>query len=255
MVYITGDCHADFTRFSTRNFPEQKTMTRDDYVIVCGDFGGVWNFMVPSKDEIYWINWFAQKPFTLLFVDGNHENFDRLKEYPKVKFHGGMAHKIRDNIYHLMRGYVFDLQGKKFFAFGGARSHDIQDGILNFEDYPSINDCIRDYNARTRRGEMLRINHLSWWADELPTSAEMKRGIRELEKVNFDVDFVISHCLPQEVCTVAGYRSADKLTMYFNELVLEHKLKFYRWYCGHYHRDEVVMGKFIIKYVEIERVV
>lgn len=230
-------------------------MTRDDYVIVCGDFGGVWNFMVPSKDEIYWINWFAQKPFTLLFVDGNHENFDRLKEYPKVKFHGGMAHKIRDNIYHLMRGYVFDLQGKKFFAFGGASSHDIQDGILNFEDYPSINDCIRDYNARTRRGELLRINHLSWWADELPTSAEMKRGIRELEKVNFDVDFVISHCLPQEVCTVAGYRSADKLTMYFNELVLEHKLKFYRWYCGHYHRDEVVMGKFIIKYGEIERVV
>lgn len=255
MVYITGDCHADFTRFSTRNFPEQKTMTRDDYVIVCGDFGGIWNFMVPSKDEIYWLNWFSQKPFTLLFVDGNHENFDRLKEYPKVKFHGGMAHKIRDNIYHLMRGYVFDLQGKKFFAFGGARSHDIQDGILNFEDYPSINDCIRDYNARTRRGEMLRINHLSWWADELPTSAEMKRGIRELEKVNFDIDFVISHCLPQEVCTVAGYRSSDKLTMYFNELVLEHKLKFYRWYCGHYHRDEVVMGKYIIKYGEIERVV
>ena len=255
MVYITGDCHADFTRFSTRNFPEQKTMTRDDYVIVCGDFGGIWNFMVQSKDEIYWLNWFAQKPFTLLFVDGNHENFDRLKEYPKVKFHGGMAHKIRDNIYHLMRGYVFDLQGKKFFAFGGASSHDIQDGVLNFEDYTSINDCIRDYNARTRRGEMLRINHLSWWADELPTSAEMKRGIRELEKVNFDVDFVISHCLPQEVCTVAGYRSADKLTMYFNELVLEHKLKFYRWYCGHYHRDEVVMGKFIIKYGEIERVV
>lgn len=255
MVYITGDCHADFTRFSTRNFPEQKTMTRDDYVIVCGDFGGIWNFMVPSKDEIYWLNWFSQKPFTLLFVDGNHENFDRLKEYPKVKYHGGMAHKIRDNIYHLMRGYVFDLQGKKFFAFGGARSHDIQDGILNFEDYQSINDCIRDYNARTRRGEMLRINHLSWWADELPTSAEMKRGIRELEKVNFDVDFVISHCLPQEVCTVAGYRSSDKLTMYFNELVLEHKLKFYRWYCGHYHRDEVVMGKYIIKYGEIERVV
>ena len=61
---------------------------------------------------------------------------------------------------------------------------------------------------------MLRINHLSWWADELPTSAEMKRGIRELEKANYDVDFVISHCLPQDVCTAAGYRSADKLTMY-----------------------------------------
>lgn len=254
MIWITGDCHADFTRFSMRNFPEQKNMTRDDFVIVCGDFGGVWNYLIPSKDEVYWLNWLTEKPFTLLFVDGNHENFDRLKEYPKVKFHGGMAHKIRENVYHLMRGYVFDLQGKKFFAFGGASSHDIQDGILNFEDYPSINDCIRDYNARTRRGEMLRINHLSWWADELPTSAEMKRGIRELKKVNFEVDYVISHCLPQDVCVAAGYMTPDKLTMYFNELVLEKKLKFQRWYCGHYHRSESIFSKFVIKYEGLERI-
>ena len=39
MIYITGDCHADFTRFNTENFPEQAEMTKDDYVIICGDFG------------------------------------------------------------------------------------------------------------------------------------------------------------------------------------------------------------------------
>ena len=42
MVYITGDTHAVFNRFSTKNFPEQKEMTNDDFVIVCGDFGGIW---------------------------------------------------------------------------------------------------------------------------------------------------------------------------------------------------------------------
>ena len=40
MIYVTGDCHADFTRFNTKIFPEQYEMTKDDYVIICGDFGG-----------------------------------------------------------------------------------------------------------------------------------------------------------------------------------------------------------------------
>ena len=39
MIYVTGDCHADFTRFNTKIFPEQYEMTKDDYVIICGDFG------------------------------------------------------------------------------------------------------------------------------------------------------------------------------------------------------------------------
>lgn len=37
-VYITGDCHGDYRKFNITNFPEQKDLTRDDYVIVTGDF-------------------------------------------------------------------------------------------------------------------------------------------------------------------------------------------------------------------------
>jgi hypothetical protein len=43
VIYITGDCHQNFERFNMSIFPEQKEMTKDDYVIICGDFGGVWN--------------------------------------------------------------------------------------------------------------------------------------------------------------------------------------------------------------------
>ena len=254
MIYITGDTHAQFNRFSTKHFPEQKNMTRDDYVIICGDFGGIWDYIFSSSTETYWLNWLAEKQFTLLFVDGNHENFDRLKEFPIISYHGGKAHRIRDNIYHLMRGYVFEFEDKKFFTFGGAQSHDIQDGILDIKNYESLTDLVHDYNKRTKKGEMLRINHISWWANELPEKYEMKRGIENLKKVNFEVDYVISHCLPQDVCSAAGYRSADKLTMYFNSLRLDHKLKFHRWYCGHYHREQAIFGKFIIKYENIERI-
>lgn len=255
MIYITGDTHADFNRFSTKYFSEQKEMTREDYIIICGDFGGIWDYETSSARETYWLNWLETKPFTLLFVDGNHENFDRLKTFPMVNFHGGKAHKIRENIYHLMRGYVFDFEGKKFFTFGGASSHDIQDGILNMSDYNSWGDLARDYNRRTKNGEMLRINHYSWWENELPEWREMKRGIDNLKKVDFKVDYVISHCLPQDVCSAAGYYGSDKLTLYFNSLINEYGLKFYRWYCGHYHNERAIMGNYIMKYEDIERII
>ena len=85
MIYITGDCHSNFERFNTRNFPEQKEMTKDDYVIICGDFGGVWNKDGESKMETSALDWLDGKAFTTLFVDGNHENFDRLYAYPVEK--------------------------------------------------------------------------------------------------------------------------------------------------------------------------
>lgn len=84
MIYITGDTHGEFGgRFNTKNFPEQKTMTKDDYVIVCGDFGGIWNADGESRMEEYWLDQFEERPFTLLFIDGNHDNHVRLKTYPE----------------------------------------------------------------------------------------------------------------------------------------------------------------------------
>lgn len=80
MIYITGDTHGSFSRrLNVKNFPEQKEMTKDDYVIICGDFGGVWDIGWESKSEKHWLDWFEERNYTLLFIDGNHENFDRLR--------------------------------------------------------------------------------------------------------------------------------------------------------------------------------
>ena len=57
MIYITGDCNGDFTRFSTVAFPEQKEMTKDDYVIICGDFG-LWH---DTNEERYWLKWWREE--------------------------------------------------------------------------------------------------------------------------------------------------------------------------------------------------
>ncbi len=252
MIFITGDCHADWSKFSTDSFPEQKEMTRDDYVIVCGDFG-VWH---PDNTEKWWLRWLSEKNFTLLFVDGNHENFDRLysDEFEIVDFHGGKAHRICENVYHLMRGYVFELCGKKFFAFGGASSHDIQDGILEPSDYKSTKELVNDYNKRTQRGEMLRINHISWWKQEMPSEDEMKFGLETLRNNGNKVDYIVSHCCPQEVASLFshGFYKPDKLTDYFNTVA--RTTEFSKWFFGHYHNNKQILDKFIMLYEQIVRV-
>ena len=102
MIYITGDCHGNFERFNASIFPEQNEMTKDDYVIICGDFGGVWNKDEESKMETMILDWLDCKSFTTLFVSGNHENFDRLMAYPVEEWHGGKIQKIRPSVIQIM---------------------------------------------------------------------------------------------------------------------------------------------------------
>ena len=237
MIYITGDTHSDFSKFDIDKFPIQSEMTKDDYIIICGDFGGVWTFEEESsieKANLYWLN---SRNFTTLFVDGNHENFTRLYNYPEEEWHGGKVHKIRDSVIHLMRGEIFDIDNKKFFTFGGAKSHDIQEGILNLDEEEKI------YEYR-KRGAFFRIRDFSWWDLELPTDEEMKNGMRNLEKANYKVDYIITHCCPTSVQAIlsGGTYKKDYLTDYLQEIC--EKCDFKKWYFGHYHENRQVNSQF-----------
>ena len=67
MIYVTGDTHGyEFSKLNTENFPIQKQMTKDDYVIICGDFGLIWD---NSSESQYWLKWLTNKPFKTLFID------------------------------------------------------------------------------------------------------------------------------------------------------------------------------------------
>ncbi len=244
MIYITGDTHADFSRFNEEKFQIQNQMSKNDYIIICGDFGGVWNYLVESKYEKYWLDWLNEKKFTTLFVDGNHENFTRLYNYPVEEWQGGKVHKIRDSVLHLMRGEIFDIDNTKIFAFGGAKSHDIQDGIVNLDEEERI------YRLR-KTGAYFRIRDYSWWDLELPTDEEMKNGINNLEKVNYKVDYIISHCCPTGIQSLLGVGrlKKDYLTDYLQEI--SEKCEFEKWYFGHYHENIQVNSQFTCVYEDI----
>ena len=221
MIYFTGDCHSEFSRFGIDKFTIQNEMTKNDYVIICGDFGGVWNYLVESTYEKYWLDWLNERNFTTLFVDGNHENFTRLYNYPVEEWHGGKVHKIRNSVIHLMRGEIFDIDNRKFFTFGGAKSHDIQDGIVNLDEEEKI------YTFRKRRA-FFRIRDYSWWDLELPTEEEMQNGINNLEKVNYKVDYIITHCLKPHLAPSILTFSAISPTFLTSPCLLHSCKKFLR---------------------------
>ena len=159
---------------------------------------------------------------------------------------------IRPHVLHLMRGEVFTIQGKKFFTFGGASSHDISDGIVDGSKDNWREEC-RKLNKQGKYS--YRVKGVSWWEQELPTQEEMDYGKRKLEENSNEVDYIISHCAPQEIASVfsMGFYKSDILTSYFNEIMSN--AKFTHWYFGHYHDDKTIMGKFTMLYDNIERVV
>lgn len=214
MIYITGDTHipVDIQKLSTKRFPQQKQMTKNDYVIICGDFGGVWD---GNNEEKYWINWLKSKNFTTLFIDGNHENFEMLNSLPTVEFGGGVVHEVDDGIYHLMRGKVYTIDQKKFFVFGGASSHD--------------KEC--------------RTEGKNWWKEEMPNEQEYEYAKKNLEKNEFRIDYVITHSAPTMIQKqVAPTYEINKLTDFLENI--RNNLSFQNWFFGHYHKDMEVDEKF-----------
>lgn len=119
MIYITGDTHGKHDFWKLIQFSDaHPELTKNDYLIVAGDFGGVWS---PRTLESS-LRPYQALPFTVLFVDGNHENFDMLYSYSVEIWNGGKVHFIKPDIIHLMRGQVFEIEGKTIFTFGGGSS-------------------------------------------------------------------------------------------------------------------------------------
>lgn len=259
-IFVTGqsDTHGEFDRFTSKNFPEGKTLTKEDYVIILGDFGGVWD---GSPEENYWLDWLEEKPWTTLFISGNHEAFPLLYTYPVKEFAGGMVNEIRPSILHLRRGEAFNLCGKTFFAMGGAASHDISDGIL-YPDDPNYKEMER-YYRKSRKS--YRICGVDWWPEELPSNEELAHGWDTIEKLNYEVDYILSHCAPTYIreklfgeykgyCFATDYAHKENMLTDFLTRV-EITTNFTHHYFGHYHFNEQITPRHTVLYKDIERIV
>ncbi len=224
MIYITGDTHGNYDFWKLVKFADaHPELTKEDYLIVAGDFGGVWS---PKTLESS-LRSYQALPFTVLFVDGNHENFDMLDSYPVEIWNGGKVHFIKPDIIHLMRGQVFEIEGKTIFTFGGGTSID----------------------------KGMRTEGVSWWPQEVPSYDELDEGVANLKRYDNTVDFIVTHSCDEKALWYPPLRTRtykmevypeNRLLSYFEDFV-----KYKHWYFGHYHMDARLTDNKTVLYQDV----
>ena len=203
MIYVTGDLHGDLSRFRARAFLR---LRKRDTLIVCGDFGFLWDGSEKEKQALRWI---GRRRYQVLFIEGTHDNLDLLEEYPLTAWNGGMTREISGKLRYLCRGEIFRLEDSDLFVFGGGDSGDAD------------------------------MRH-SWIGRELPSGEEIAAARKKLLDRGNSVDYIITHQCSRKLkkfLTMAD-NDANVLDAFFDEVRTECKFK--RWFFGSYHINKVI---------------
>lgn len=220
MIYITGDMHGDQERISKA---ELGMLKKDDTLIVCGDFGFIWN---NDSKENQLLNRLEKRKYNICFVDGINENFEELNKLPVVIWHGGRIHKVRDNVFHLMRGQIYEIENKKIFTMGGGEDPEF--------DMSDDEDIIEK--------------------KEIPSTQEMLTGVSNLEKNGYKVDYIITHEPPAKIRDFLLLSNNQTLRVtsigaYFDEL--SQQTDYRKWFFGSMHMDKFISDSHIALFKNI----
>lgn len=212
-IIITGDLHGDIMRLFNCNLPDA---TKDDLVIVLGDFGCIWS----KETTVFNFSIIEDLPFSVAFVDGNHENFRLIRELEEVvEWNGGRAGKLPSGVIHLLRGEIYNINNKRIGVCGGANSVDLWH----------------------------RTEGISWWPEEEITTTDIGHFIRNLGDNNH-IDIMLSHDCPAAITpqisvfsNINGVKisNSQRRLQSINEMVNIDK-----WYFGHWHLDIPLNNKF-----------
>lgn len=214
MVYVTGDMHRDFRRLVYFCF--ENNTSKDDIMIILGDAG----INYYGIDDNRLKRQLSTLDITLFCIHGNHERRpENIKSYKEKEFKGGMVYFEEEypNILFAKDGEVYDFDGKSVLVIGGAYSVD------------------KDYRI---------ANNLGWWDDEQP-SEDTKNKVLDMLDKGLGVDIVLTHTcpykyLPYEVFLEGIDQSkVDQTTEKFLDVV-EDKLNYKKWYCGHFHTNKII---------------
>ncbi len=204
MILITGDVHGDITRFKDKRL---RKLRKSDALIICGDFGLIWD---GSKKEKRILKRLGKRRYSVLFVEGVHENFEELSKYETEEWCGGLTRKISGNLRQLMRGHIFEIAGKRIFAFGGGK--DDADTDTKFYKSPS-------------EGEFFEADH-------------------RLKEASDAVDYIISYSPPQTIAEflTGGKPQADTISAYLEKK--KETVKFSHWFFGKFHINKRIPTRF-----------
>ena len=214
-IFVTGDKHGslEINTIGHGSFPLGKRLNHNDVMIITGDMGSMWD---NSKETTYWDNWTNELGFTVCTAYGNHENYTAIRSLPVEEWNGGKVRRVRQNVIYLENGEIFNINGKTVFVQGGAASTD-----------------------RYRR-----VEGKSWWPEEIPSAKEFENAAINLEKVNFNVDIIISHTAPDSILSrVYKFLPREDDVSHFLERYVMNQVTYKNWFCGHHHVDISIVEK------------
>lgn len=221
-IYITGDTHGDITRFK-----KCKQLRKGDFLIICGDFGFIWDSCGYKKEKRL-LKRLGKRKYHILFVDGIHENFAELNSYPEEEWNGGRTRRISGNLRYLIRGEVFTLGGKTVFAFGGGGDAGQLDGQSDSEEKASGHP-------------------------EIPKDADYRNGLRTLAKHGGMVDYIVSHEAPSKIAELLELPNSGKSRPSAYLDILGESCTFERWFFGYHHINRVVPSKYYALFDRVMR--
>ena len=211
MVYLTGDTHGTFDRIE--EFCWENETAREDVMVILGDAG--LNYWLDERDEEK-KQQLARLPITLLCVHGNHEERpEQVPGYETMEWRGGSVWVQPEypNLLFAEDGAIYDFDGRKAIAIGGAYSV--------------------DKHYRLAVGA-------PWFASEQPDEWGKERVTSALNRAGWTVDYVFSHTVPlfavprHAFLPMVDQNGVDHSTEEWLEEI-EEKLTYERWYAGHYH--------------------
>lgn len=202
MIYVTGDTHGEID-FEKLNVLRDFNVTHKDTLIILGDAGICWIGEITKRH----IDLYEKLNITVIFVDGNHENFDLIETLPVVEYHGALMHKVSDHIYHVMRGEIMEIEGFSMLCIGGAKSID----------------------------KFLRKEHYSWWPQEDISVHDIDNARENLKRYNNKVDLVLTHCVDSYSLKALLRFPKDRNTEMLN--FIDEEVSYRYWMFGHYHQD------------------
>lgn len=215
MIFVTGDVHGDFSRFKN---PILRKLKKQDALIICGDFGFIWD---GSKKEKKLLKKIGKLRCNVLFVEGSHENYDLLEQYEISEWCGGKTRLISGRLRQLMRGQVYEIAEKTVFAFGGGQSDDTYSGLVEGQN---------------------------WWQREIPTEEELSEGLSNLERVGNKVDFVVTYEPPSRLQDFLNENAGERnhINTYLNEIF--ERVSFSGWFFGKLHMNKLIPPKYYAVY-------
>ncbi len=215
MIYLTGDTHGDIKLFRERM--KKASLTEEDILIVLGDFGFSWD----EETRSLWLG--ENRPYRVLFVDGNHENYTWMNKMKREEMYGDSCGVFGGNTYRLLTGRMYTIEGKRFFVFGGASSID------------------KDYRTDPA---VTALWGKSWWEEEVPSYETLDEAFGVLEEYGWRFDYFLSHTTTPGVkrrmlksLKLSFFDPVESMIRALEEEIENNRGGWKESYFGHFHED------------------